>query len=312
MSDPFLMAAAILSQRQASPGVAPVPKPLALLKQNDRTQSRPQPARVSVKPERSLKLVELARSTQLAQLAQLARPRSSAQFYAQRIAALRAGRLYTRLPMNSFQSFWQSATGQPTYEQWRWLLALEAKAVAGGQGNRRLAVMVGDSLSMWFPSDRLPTGQLWLNQAISGDTSQGVLTRLNDFAQTRPSMVYVMAGINDLKRGVAEAEVLDNLEQIIQRLRSTHPQAQIVVQSLLPTRGVPIDNARINRVNRELRTIAAQKGAMYLDLHAQVMDGNGQLQARLTTDGLHLSPPGYEVWQWGLRQAEVLVAQAGV
>ena len=304
MSDPFLLAASVLSQRQAL--AAP---PLKLLAQIDRsyrpyrTQRQTQPTRVSIKPERSLNLAESAQS---------ARPRSNAQFYAQRIAALRAGRLYTRLPMNSFQDFWQQATGQPTYEQWRWLLALEAKAVAYGQGKSRLAVMVGDSLSMWFPSDRLPTDQLWLNQAISGDTTQGVLNRLNDFASARPGTVYVMAGINDLKRGVDQREVLDNLEQIIQRLRSNHPQAQIVVQSLLPTRGGPVSNQQINQVNRELRTIAAQNGAVYLDLHNQVMDGNGQLQARLTTDGLHLSPNGYEVWQWALRQAEVLVARAGV
>ena len=306
MSDPFLLAATVLSQRQANSLTAP---PLKLLAQSDRSpqaQTRtPATAKVSVKPERNLNLVELAQTAQ-------ARPRSNAQLYAQRIASLRAGKLYTRLPVNSFQSFWQQAVGQPTYEQWRWLLALEAKAVAGGQGNRRLSVMVGDSLSMWFPSDRLPTDQLWLNQAISGDTSQGVLNCLNDFARTRPGTVYVMAGINDLKRGVSEDEVLDNLEQIVQRLRSNHPQAQIVVQSLLPTRDVPISNQQINQVNRGLRTIAAQHGAVYLDLHAQVMDGKGQLQARLTTDGLHLSPNGYEVWQWALRQAGGLVARAGV
>ena len=302
MSDPFLLAASVLNQQQSNRVLAT--QPLKVLTQFSRdNQARRTQARVSVKPERSFNPVELTRSTQ---------PRSNAQLYAQRIAALRAGRLYTRLPMNSFQNFWQQATGQPTYEQWRWLLALEAKAVAGGQGKNRLAVMVGDSLSMWFPSDRLPADQLWLNQAISGDTTQGVLNRLNDFAQARPSTVYVMAGINDLKRGVDQRQVLDNLEQIIQQLRSTHPEAQIVVQSLLPTRGVPISNQQINQVNQELRTIARQNGAVYLDLHDQVMDGNGQLQARLTTDGLHLSPSGYDVWQWALRQAEVLVARGGI
>lgn len=303
MSDPFLLAASVLSQQQSNLVLAAQPlKFLAQFKQSNPVQPRRTQPRVSVKPERSLSLIEMTRSL---------KPRSNAQLYAQRIAALRAGRLYTRLPMSSFQDFWQQATGQPTYEQWRWLLALEAKAVAGGQGKNRLAVMVGDSLSLWFPSERLPLDQLWLNQAISGDTTQGVLNRLNDFSQTRPSTVYVMAGINDLKRGVSQSEVLDNLEQIIQRLRSTHPQAQIVVQSLLPTRSVPISNQQITQVNRELRTIAHQNGAVYLDLHAQVRDTAGQLQAGLTTDGLHLSPSGYDVWQWALGQAEVWMARGG-
>ena len=300
MSDPFLFTAAVLSQlRSELPLTLP---PLKLLAQVPRAgQSLSQPIQKAIAfPEHRFNSAEFL---------QIDRPRSNAQLYAQRIASLRVGRLYTRLPVNSFRDVWRQATGQPTYEAWRWLLALEGRAVAGGQGQRRLSVMVGDSLSQWFPSDRLPSDQLWLNQAISGDTTKGVLNRLKDFAQTRPSTVYVMAGINDLKRGASDREVLSNLERIIQQLRSTHPQAQIVVQSLLPTRAVPISNAQINRVNRQLRTIALQNGAVYLDLHAQVIDANGQLQARFTTDGLHLSPDGYGVWQSVLRQAEVLVAR---
>lgn len=238
-------------------------------------------------------------------------PRSGSQFYVQRLAALQSGRLYTRLPIDSFRDLWQKASQQPTYEQWRQLLALEARAVANGQGDNRLAVIVGDSLSMWFPSDRLPAEQLWLNQAISGDTTRGVLQRLGDFAETRPDVVYVMAGVNDLKAGAADAEILGNLQQIVQRLRQTHPQAKIVLQSILPTRVPNIPNQRIVQINRQLATIARRHNAVFLNLHRQFTALDGAMQPAYTTDGVHLNDRGYATWQLSLRWAEQLLAQRG-
>jgi hypothetical protein len=104
-------------------------------------------------------------------------PVSGSQLYYQRVAALKAGKIYTRLPADSFQSFWAKGATKgallqkPTHEQWKRLLEQEAKAVAKGQGANRLAVLLGDSLSMWFPLEGLPSGQLWLNQGISGENS---------------------------------------------------------------------------------------------------------------------------------------------
>lgn len=236
-------------------------------------------------------------------------PRSGVQLYYQRWAALRAGRLYTRLPGDSFRDFWSKATGQPSYEQWRKLLTLEARAVAKGQGSNRLGVLLGDSLSLWFPSDRLPSDALWLNQSVSGDTTRGVLQRLPDFSKTRPAIIYVMAGINDLKQGASDREILWNLQQIIQRLQQAHSQARIVVQSILPTRHPNISNQRIQQLNRYLAAIAHDRGAVYLDLYPQFVDDQGQLQPEFTTDGLHLNAYGYETWRSALQQVELRIAR---
>lgn len=63
-------------------------------------------------------------------------PASGPQLYQQRRASLQAGRLYTRLPSNSFRSAWANATQQPNSAQWQLLLAAEARAVTVGQGSR--------------------------------------------------------------------------------------------------------------------------------------------------------------------------------
>jgi lysophospholipase L1-like esterase len=236
-------------------------------------------------------------------------PRSGIQLYAQRLNALRAGRLYTRLPANSFYAEWRQAAGHPSYDQWRQLLALEARAAARGKGHRNLAVMVGDSLSQWFPVDRLPNQQLWLNQGISGDTTSGILKRLSLFSAANAETIYLMAGVNDLKRGASDREILRNINQIIQRLKQQNPDAQIVVQSILPTRSRQIPNARIAQLNSLIDIVAQRQGVNYLDLHPQFSDRAGYMRPEFTTDGIHLSPQGYEQWQMALQRMDQQLAQ---
>ena len=157
------------------------------------------------------------------------KPLSGTQLYYQRLAALEAGQSYTRLPDERLESLWISARkSQLSYEDWKKLLTLEGKAMAEGQGVNHLSVLVGDSLSMWFPKEKLPIGKLWLNQGISGDTSTGVLKRLSAFSETKPDVIYVMAGINDLRRGITDETILHNHRLIIRRLHQSHPQSIII------------------------------------------------------------------------------------
>lgn len=235
-------------------------------------------------------------------------PKSGTQLYYQRLAALNRGQTYTRLPADSFQSVWSKATlAKPTHTQWKQLLAEEAKAMARGQGNNRLSILVGDSLSLWFPTANLPSSQFWLNQGISGENSSQILERLSAFSQTRPDTIYVMAGTNDLRQGVRDRVILDNTRQIIQRLRQNHPQAQIIVQSILPTRLSAIPSDRIRNLNQHIAAIAQQEGAGYLNLHRLFVNNQGQMQRELTTDGIHLARRGYAVWQEALNYADALI-----
>ena len=230
---------------------------------------------------------------------------SGNQLYYERLAALKTGQIYTRVDSDNLQSLWESIRKrQLTYEDWKSLLTLEARAIAQGQGANHLSILVGDSLSMWFPREKLPTGKLWLNQGISGDTSSGVLKRLGAFSATRPDMIYVMAGINDLRKGASDDTILRNYRRIVRRLRETHPKAQIIVESILPTRLPKLSNSRIRHINDQLAQIAKQEGANYLNIYSWFTDMEGNLRPELTTDGLHLSQEGYDVWRSALQQIE--------
>ena len=235
---------------------------------------------------------------------------SGNQLYYQRLAALKTGQIYTRVNSDNLRSLWESIKKrQLTYDDWKSLLALEARAIAQGQGANHLSILVGDSLSMWFPREKLPTGKLWLNQGISGDTSSGVLKRLGAFSATRPNVIYVMAGINDLRKGSSDGIILRNYRRIVRRLRQTHPKAQIIVQSILPTRLAKFSNSRIRHINTQLTQIVKQEGANYLNIYSWFTDMEGNLRPELTTDGLHLSQEGYDVWRLALQQIEYKLTQ---
>jgi lysophospholipase L1-like esterase len=198
-----------------------------------------------------------------------------------------------------------------SYPQWLDILKQEAKMTAD-KHPQRLTILAGDSLSLWFPTELLPEDRTWLNQGISGEVSNGLLQRLDFFDRTQPEKIFVMVGINDLIRGLDDQEILANYGQIVGYLRKRHPQAEIVIQSILPHAGEnitwerkeklqAIPNPRIYKLNQKLNHLATEKGAKYLNLQPLFTDKQGNLRSDFTTDGLHLSPPGYLVWRTALQ-----------
>jgi len=212
---------------------------------------------------------------------------------------------------------------QLTYQQWVDQLRQEAK-VAATQKPKRLTVLAGDSISLWFPQELLPTERSWLNQGISGETSAGLLKRLSLFDETAPEAIFLMIGINDLIKGVDDKTLLDHQGKIIRDLKTHHSKSQIVVQSILPHGGdqvkwegrdrlLAIPASRIHDLNRELEGIARQEGVYFLDLESLFADAEGNLKPNLTTDGLHLNPEGYQIWSVALQVygREVLEPEIG-
>ncbi|NJR64698.1 MAG: hypothetical protein HC772_04240 [Leptolyngbyaceae cyanobacterium CRU_2_3] len=159
---------------------------------------------------------------------------------------------------------------------------------------------MGDSLSLWFPNERLSSDRFWLNQGISGDTTSGILNRLPLFENTHPTTIHVMAGINDLRQGATDEKIIGNLTEIMRRLKQSHPDATIYVYSILPTRLAAIPNNRVRWLNYNIAAAARQQGVNFLNLQPAFSDDTGNLQRQLTTDGLHLSHQGYRVWQTAL------------
>jgi lysophospholipase L1-like esterase len=193
------------------------------------------------------------------------------------------------------------------YQQWVSLLQAEAKAAVAINAPRQ-NILLGDSITLWFPAELLPGRKTWLNQAISGEKSAGLLNRLHLLDATDPEAVFIMVGINDMIWGGSDDTLLANVRAMVNYLHRAHPNANIVLQSILPHGGDQaswegkakldaIPPSRIAAANASLKAIAAETGADYLDLYPLFVNGEGYLREDLTTDGLHLNHDGYMVWR---------------
>ncbi|MEO0808141.1 MAG: GDSL-type esterase/lipase family protein, partial [Cyanobacteria bacterium J06643_4] len=202
-----------------------------------------------------------------------------------------------------------------SYQDWIEVLSSDAKAAAS-KNPEHLTVLLGDSLSLWFPGELMPGRRVWINQSISGEKTQGLLNRLELLDDNEVEAVFIMIGINDLIWGETDDEILDNYKKIVSELKKDHPDTQIVVQSILPHSGenstwesrdklLALPSDRIVSMNASLKQIADDNDAYYLDLYPIFVTGDGTLRPDLTTDGLHLNRQGYLVW----RSAIALYAQ---
>jgi lysophospholipase L1-like esterase len=193
-----------------------------------------------------------------------------------------------------------------SYDQWLDVLKQEAVAVSA-KNPERLTVLLGDSLSLWFPPEQLPSDRSWLNQGMSGETTAAMLKRLNFLDETKPQTILVMAGINDLKSGVSDSDLLTNYRTMVQTLKQKHPDSELIIQSILPHSGesmtveerdrlLAVSNEQIFKLNQKLATMAKEEQVLFLNLNPLFSNNEGMLRSDLTTDGLHLSPAGYLVW----------------
>ena len=204
----------------------------------------------------------------------------------------------------------RSPVAATSYEGWVARRRQEADAMARRRP-ARLAVLVGDSLTLAFPTRLLPDGATWLNQGISGDTTRLLLRRLDGIGQLQPEVIFVAIGINDLLQGVSDDTIVENHRAIANELRRAHPNSRVVLQSLFPHRGAQsswegrdrlrsVTRERLQRINRRLAQVARDERVGFLDLFPMFADSKGDLHPDLTTDGLHLSDRGYLVWRAAL------------
>lgn len=193
------------------------------------------------------------------------------------------------------------------YEEWVNLLGQEIATMAT-KNPEHLTILLGDSLSLWFPAELLPGRRVWMNQGISGEKTYTLLERLHLLDVADVDTIFLMIGINDLIWGQSDQQVLDNYREIMDYLASYHPDTNVVVQSILPHGAenatwesrhllLELPNQRIRAMNKSLEDIASEYDAYYLELYPIFSNGEGHLRPDLTTDGLHLNREGYLVWR---------------
>jgi lysophospholipase L1-like esterase len=136
------------------------------------------------------------------------------------------------------------------------------------------------------------------NFGIAGDTTQGVLYRLQNGEGTgfSPKAVMLMIGTNNTRANSA-AEIAEGVGAIVLELQKDFPDARILLLGIFP-RSTPVDpvRAQIAEINSIISRLDDGARVRYLDIGKVFLDGNGVIAPDIMSDGLHPTTKGYELW----------------
>jgi lysophospholipase L1-like esterase len=136
------------------------------------------------------------------------------------------------------------------------------------------------------------------NFGIAGDTTQGVLYRLQNGEGKgfSPKAVMLMIGTNNTARNSA-AEIAEGIGAVVLQLQRDFPDAKILLLGVFP-RGRAADPVRttIADINRTIAKLHDGNRVHYLDIGAAFLDPAGNIPQDVMSDGLHPTTKGYEIW----------------
>ncbi len=165
-------------------------------------------------------------------------------------------------------------------------------------------IFLGDSLT-----DGCNWGEIFQdfrikNRGISGDTTEGVLARLEEIVEGTPLKVFLMIGINDLAKGTSSRDVVENTKKIVKYIQKRSPRTEIYLTSLLPVNSdfsffprYTNKTEEIIAVNQSLQQLVKAFKLTYIDVYSLMTTSDKKLNPRYTNDGLHLTGEGYRVWK---------------
>jgi lysophospholipase L1-like esterase len=142
------------------------------------------------------------------------------------------------------------------------------------------------------------------NFGIAGDTTQGVLYRLQNGEGEgfSPRAVMLMIGTNNTGRNSA-AEIAEGIGAIVLELQRDFPEAKILLLGVFP-RGAADDPVRetIAEINERISGLDDGETVHYLDVGHVFLDADGNIPADVMSDGLHPGPEGYRLWAEAVRE----------
>ncbi len=167
-------------------------------------------------------------------------------------------------------------------------------------------VFLGDSITDgWRLNEYFPEKD-YVNRGIGGQITGQMLGRmLADVVRPKPAAMLVLAGTNDIARGVSPEAIEGNLTMIAD-LAAAY-KIKPVFASILPvhdynkeqnpayemTKRRPMETIKV--VNDWLLAFCKTRGYVYLDYFSAMLDERGMLKQELANDGLHPNAAGYKV-----------------
>jgi lysophospholipase L1-like esterase len=174
------------------------------------------------------------------------------------------------------------------------------------QRDQKALVFLGDSITQgWGDNMGESFGALKVaNRGISGDTTRGVLIRLQeDVLSLNPSGVVLLIGTNDLEEGADPETIAANMKLILGELKKHSSEMPIILCQVFPSSSTmkrPSD--KIKKLN-QLYAAAVEGDPQITPIDTWLLfaDANGDAKADEFPDLLHPNQAGYAKWAAALR-----------
>ncbi len=152
---------------------------------------------------------------------------------------------------------------------------------------------LGDSLTAGYDVKNYYPEYLVTNRGIGGETTHGLLKRLQvSVLDLKPKVCVMLIGGNN------PDTMFEDYEDIIISLKENMPDTKIILVSHAPTSGEhwgPRNQAfAYNNVKIEL--LAKKYGCEFADIYAPMLDlATGEMNEKYTVDGAHFTKEGFDV-----------------
>jgi len=171
------------------------------------------------------------------------------------------------------------------------------------------AVFIGNSITqMWkYARPDFWKDNDYVCRGISGQTTPQMLSRFRpDVVELHPQVVVIHGGINDIawNTGAYDFEyTLGCIKSMAEIARANG--IQVVIASMLPSTEFPWRKeitgvaAKVAQLNGAMKEYCQKEGFTYLDYFSALVlnDGSQSMSKELTTDGVHVTPAGYEIME---------------
>jgi lysophospholipase L1-like esterase len=209
-------------------------------------------------------------------------------------------------PTNEQKEAWRKAQEEQLHNDWANLgrFREENKLVTMPAEGEKRVVFMGNSITQeWIRIDsNFFSGKPYINRGISGQTTPQMLVRFKpDVINLKPSVVVILAGINDIagNTGPSTLEMIeDNLSSMSEIAKANG--VVVVLSSVLPAFDFPWHHGlkpaeKVVQLNEWIKNYAMTHNCIYLDYFTPMSDEKHALKAEYTLDGVHPNLDGYKI-----------------
>lgn len=185
-------------------------------------------------------------------------------------------------------------------------------------------LFAGSSLMEGFPINEfqqtLDRQYIIYNRGIGGYVTADLLESMEEcIFELAPSKIFINIGTNDISLpGYKKEDLLTNYGNILTRIKERLPECKVYVMAYYPINAKAdfpgIDratkqemfrsrtNANILEANAVVEELAKRHGYEFINVNDGLYDGEGNLKAEYSVEGVHMWPSGYAVVLQNLRK----------